>query len=257
MATKVDIWMPLYVADYLSATSRLTTEQHGAYLLLLMDYWKNGPPPDNDGVLAQITKLSPDAWSNARTMLQGFFQQHSGQWLHGRVEQELAKANHNKEVNFRRAKAGADARYGKKDAPTMLEASLMHSSSPSPSPSEFKNKAPKVATPDGVSDSVWQDFQKLRKAKKAAITATAMLGIKREADKARVSLQQALETCCERGWVGFKAEWLEQKSFAAPLTVPSRQGVDPALAKAIADQIAGKPPSAEIRAKMAAIRGAT
>ena len=135
MTAKVDIWMPLYVADYLSATSRLTTEQHGAYLLLLMDYWKNGPPPDNDGVLAQITKLSPDAWSNARTMLQGYFQQHAGQWLHSRVEQELAKANHNKEVNSRRGKAGADARYGKKDAPTMPQASLAHSTSPSPSPS--------------------------------------------------------------------------------------------------------------------------
>jgi uncharacterized protein YdaU (DUF1376 family) len=139
MTAKVDIWMPLYVADYLSATSRLTTEQHGAYLLLLMDYWKNGPPPDNDGVLAQITKLSPDGWSNARTMLQGYFQQQSGQWLHSRVEQELAKANHNKEVNSRRGKAGADARYGKKDAQTMLEASLTHSTSPSPSPSPLSS----------------------------------------------------------------------------------------------------------------------
>jgi uncharacterized protein YdaU (DUF1376 family) len=134
MSSKVDIWMPLYVADYLSATSRLTTEQHGAYLLLLMDYWKNGPPPDDDGVLAQITRLSPVAWSNARTMLQAFFQVQSGQWSHHRVEEELAKANHNKEVNSRRGKAGADARYGKKDAPTMLQASLMHSTSPSPSP---------------------------------------------------------------------------------------------------------------------------
>jgi uncharacterized protein YdaU (DUF1376 family) len=135
MSSKVDIWMPLYVADYLSATSRLTTEQHGAYLLLLMDYWKNGPPPDNDGVLAQITRLSPSAWSDARTMLEAFFEVQSGQWSHHRVEQELAKANHNKEVNSRRGKAGADARYGKKDAPTMLQASLMHSTSPSPSPS--------------------------------------------------------------------------------------------------------------------------
>ena len=135
MSAKVDIWMPLYVADYLSATSRLTTEQHGAYLLLLMDYWKNGPPPDNDGVLAQITRLSPSAWSNARTMLEAFFQVESGQWSHHRVDEELAKANHNKEVNSRRGKAGADARYGKKDAPTMLQASLGDSTSPSPSPS--------------------------------------------------------------------------------------------------------------------------
>jgi uncharacterized protein YdaU (DUF1376 family) len=135
MSSKVDIWMPLYVADYLSATSRLTTEQHGAYLLLLMDYWKNGPPPDNDGVLAQITRLSPSAWSNARTMLEAFFQVQSGQWSHHRVDEELAKANHNKDVNRRRGLAGAAARYDKKDAPTMLQASLGDSTSPSPSPS--------------------------------------------------------------------------------------------------------------------------
>lgn len=178
MTAKVDIWMPLYVADYLSATSRLTTEQHGAYLLLLMDYWKNGPPPDNDGVLAQITKLSPDGWSNARTMLQGYFQQQSGQWLHSRVEQELAKANHNKEVNSRRGKAGADARYGKKDAPTMLEASLAHSTSPSPSPSPLSSSSiktdicppaggPEVKIPDcnhqGVIDLYHQQLPTLRR----------------------------------------------------------------------------------------------
>ncbi len=61
--------MPLYIGDYLADTSRLTTEQHGAYLLLLMDYWRSGRLPDNDQVLAQITKLSPDAWSNARAIL--------------------------------------------------------------------------------------------------------------------------------------------------------------------------------------------
>ena len=144
MSSKVDIWMPLYVADYLSATSRLTTEQHGAYLLLLMDYWKNGPPPDNDGVLAQITRLSPAAWSNARTMLEAFFQVQAGQWSHHRVDEELAKANHNKEVNRKRGVAGAAARYDKKDAPTMLEASLAHSTSPSPSPSPTSSSSSSI-----------------------------------------------------------------------------------------------------------------
>ena len=65
--------------------------------------------------------------------------------------------------------------------------------------------------PDGVNFSVWQDFQKLRKTLKAPITGTVMAGIQREADKAGVSLETALITCCERGWRGFKADWMASR----------------------------------------------
>ena len=82
-----------------------------------------------------------------------------------------------------------------------------------------KEKSNTVAPPDGVTDIVWQDWLTLRKAKKAAVTQTALNGIIKEAGKAGISLQAALETCCARGWTGFKAEWLKdkdagQKSFA-------------------------------------------
>ena len=69
------------------------------------------------------------------------------------------------------------------------------------------------ATPDGVSDSVWQDFKKLRAAKKSPITETAMDGIRREAAAAGYSFEKALSTCCERGWTGFKADWVAAKDF--------------------------------------------
>ena len=217
MANKVDIWMPLYVADYLSATSRLTTEQHGAYLLLLMDYWKNGAPPNNDAVLAQITKLSPNAWRNARTMLEVFFQVSDEHWVQTRVESEMQKANHNKQTNSKRGKAGATARWGKKDAPSIAEAlpKQYSADSTSPSPSSSKNTKKTVAPPFGVTEMVWQDWLKLRKEKKAAVTQTALDGIEREAKKAGVSLQTALETCCARGWTGFKATWMEEKMTPA------------------------------------------
>ena len=58
-----------------------------------------------------------------------------------------------------------------------------------------------------ISDGLFADFAKLRKAKKAPITQAAVDGIQREAEKAGIGLEEAIRICCERGWTGFKAEW--------------------------------------------------
>lgn len=60
----------------------------------------------------------------------------------------------------------------------------------------------------GISPQIAKDFKAIRKGKKAAITKTAMDGIRREATKAGLTLESALAICCERGWSGFKAEWV-------------------------------------------------
>jgi uncharacterized protein YdaU (DUF1376 family) len=84
-AGKTDIWMPVYIGDYLADTMRVSTEQHGGYLLLLFHLWRRGILPD-DVVLAQITGLGVSAWSSARQVLGEFFEIRDGLWHHGRVE---------------------------------------------------------------------------------------------------------------------------------------------------------------------------
>ena len=64
--------------------------------------------------------------------------------------------------------------------------------------------------PDSVPERVWQDFQAIRKAKRTPLTDTALNGIAREAAKAGMSLSDALAMCCERGWQGFNAGWVER-----------------------------------------------
>lgn len=90
-------YMPLCVGDYLSDTQGLTTEQHGAYFLLILHYWSTGQAiEDDDETLASITRLSNERWNvrstGVRTKLQRFFQIKDGYWFHNRIERELAKA---------------------------------------------------------------------------------------------------------------------------------------------------------------------
>ena len=75
----------------------------------------------------------------------------------------------------------------------------------------------------GVSDQVISDFKKMRQIQKAAITKTAMDGIKREAKKAGVTLETALTLCCESNWRSFKAEWVNKTppSKAMPVKTPA------------------------------------
>jgi uncharacterized protein YdaU (DUF1376 family) len=112
---KPDAWMPLYIAAYRADTSRLTTEQHGAYLLILMDYWRNGPPPDDDEVLAQITLLSPSKWRAHRPKIQGFFKVNDGRWTQKRADNEMARARAITEQRSDAGKASAEKRWGKRE----------------------------------------------------------------------------------------------------------------------------------------------
>lgn len=110
--SKVDVWMPLYIGDYLADTSRLTTEQHGAYLLLIMDYWRSGPIPDDDVVLAQITRMSPDAWVKSRSVVTSYFTINEGHWVHSRIEKERGKAVDNTEARSKSGTLGAASKWG-------------------------------------------------------------------------------------------------------------------------------------------------
>lgn len=97
-------WMPLYVGSYLKNTNRLTTEGHGAYLLLIMDYWTSGPLPNDDDQLATITRLPVRSWRKLRPTIEPFFQVAEGRWTHERIDHEIAVTA---EKQRRRVEAGA------------------------------------------------------------------------------------------------------------------------------------------------------
>ncbi len=117
MATKKppkhDTWMPLYVNDYFGDTMTLTTEQHGAYLLLIMTAWKEGGRLPNDPVqLAQCVRLSVAQWSKHEPILRRYFQVDNEHWTHPRVLRELEAAKANVEKKSAAGKAAAAKKWG-------------------------------------------------------------------------------------------------------------------------------------------------
>jgi len=122
---------------------------------------------------------------------------------------------------------------------------------------QIQKRTTSVAPPSGVSDSVWQEFKTLRKAKKAPITQRAIDKISEEANLAGWTLEKALEECIVRGWQAFKAEWVAKKGNPADnirLTVAPSNEPDPALLKIEEDAKKAAPIPLEVLAKMAELR---
>jgi uncharacterized protein YdaU (DUF1376 family) len=114
--------MPLYIADYLADTGHLTTEEHGAYLLLIMHYWRQGELPNDDAQLARISRLSNKKWLSSRATLAGLF---SEGWHHKRIAAELERTDKVSKTYASRAKKAADKRWSK-DAPNNASSMLEH-----------------------------------------------------------------------------------------------------------------------------------
>ena len=108
---RADIWMPLYIADYLADTSHLSTEEHGAYLLLLMNAWTNeGALPANEERLRRITRMDRAAWEVSWPELKTFFYEEGDQLRHHRLDAEIDRAKANVKQRSDAGKASAEKR---------------------------------------------------------------------------------------------------------------------------------------------------
>ncbi len=72
--------MPMFWDAYLADTTHLTTEEHGAYMLLLGAMWRrNGWVPDDDRDNARILGLTLGKWRKIKARLAGFLTFQNGE----------------------------------------------------------------------------------------------------------------------------------------------------------------------------------
>ena len=159
--------MPFYVADYLADTTHLSTVEHGAYLLLIMNYWQHKGLPGEPGRMARICRMSQAEWLEIAETLAELF---GPGWTHKRIDDELARSDTLIARRKAAGKAGADARYGKRrdgEEPTQPQSDRQtqpHSESDSQpeSLSASQSKAPSGAPAQAASGRRRRDdFERL------------------------------------------------------------------------------------------------
>lgn len=226
---------PFHIGDYLSHTSHLTDEEDLAYRRMIDLYYQTEEPFSDTAKLARKVRSSFEIVGN---LLHEFFVQEDGAWHNKRADEEIAKYKAMKDGG----RKGAAIRWHKgSDSPpiTPPNHSLMPTKNQEPiTKNHIKTTAPKVATPEGVSIDLWNDFLVYRKRLKAPVTDRVLARLIKEADLAKMPLDQVLETIIFKGWRSFEASWItqaQQKATELPL------GTDQQIEEAYRVECGGDP----------------
>ena len=229
------------IADYRKDTGHLSTIEHGIYRQLIDWYYLDEQPiPEETQMVIRRLRLGSDEVMFLQNVLSDFFVLGKQGYEHKRIKVEIQDYQEQVEKNKNNGKLG-----GRPKKTQSVISGLPDESQNNPNHKPLttnhkpiKEKATGVAPPEGVSDSVWQEFKTLRKAKKAPITQRAIDAITSEANKAGWTLEKALEECVVRGWQAFKADWVATKANPADnirTTVPASNEPNVVLEKIKAD----------------------
>lgn len=111
--------MPLFVDAYLGDTTHLKTEEHGAYLLLLMGMWaRGGSLADNDEDNASICRLSLLAWRKMKPRILPFLAVYGPEdarmLTQGRLQKEWNYAQERRAKQSEKGTKSGEARRSKR-----------------------------------------------------------------------------------------------------------------------------------------------
>lgn len=207
-------YFQFHIGDYTSHTAHLEPMEDLAYRRMMdMYYMKESPLPEDPEEVCRLIRLRGEKDAVCRVLMEFFTLSDDG-WRHQRCDEEIEKVGRKSDA----ARASANKRWESRNAsaePLQCERNAESVDSETASSKEEK-KSPKFKPHDyllslGVPESVASDWLAHRKTLKAAPTETAINSIADQAVKAGISLSDALSECCQRGWRGFKAEWIANR----------------------------------------------
>jgi uncharacterized protein YdaU (DUF1376 family) len=237
------------IGDYRKETTHLSLLEHGIYRQLLDTYCLKEAPLtlDHAELMRTHSARSADEMRALENVLKDFFVATEEGYVHmggdlliSDFHSKSTKAAESANARWERIRAERHANALR----TQSEGNANHKPlTINQEPIKEKTRAPRFDAQAhlsslGVGDSVIADWLTLRKTKRAPVTLTAINGVVREAEKAKTILHSVLTICCERGWAGFKAEWLND-ARTSPTYTNAKEESRAAAARAFMPQTQG------------------
>lgn len=148
MKNKSDIWMPVTIGDYLKDTLHLSTEEHGAYFLILMDLWvKEGVTELNK--LHRVVRMDRERFEHIwNDVLSEFFTEKDGLVSQKRLLEELEKTEERRKIAIENGKKGGRPKTQKNPeqnqnkTQTLTKTEPRTKPKPEPKPNPEKSSSP-------------------------------------------------------------------------------------------------------------------
>ena len=223
------------IKEWVSNTAHLSLEEEAIYLRLVNFYYDSEKPiPSDIEMISRKLRIANIQMTYA--ILHEFFTECESGFVHDRCNLEIAKYHAKSEQASRAGKASAEKRFNSRSTavqPIINQESLIINHK-----SIIKKQTKALPTPAGVSSDLWDDFLIYRKRLKAPVTDRVLARLIKEADLAKMPLDQVLETIIFKGWRSFEASWIQQ---AAQKTKELPLGTDQQIEEAYRVECGGDP----------------
>ena len=202
------------IADYRKDTVHLTRIEHSIYRDLIDWYYlEETPIPTETQVVMRRLRLGCETEATAlKNVLHDFFSPESDGFHHKRIDFDIAEFRAQCEKNRSNGRKGGRPN-GKKTQwvtsglPVVTQTDA--TANPNHKPLTINHKPNnKDIRPSDVSITIWDEYVKHRKAKKATISNTVIESLRVDAQSVGLTIEQAIQMQLKRGWTGFDPSWV-------------------------------------------------
>jgi uncharacterized protein YdaU (DUF1376 family) len=231
-----------HVGDYLSHTRHLTPLEDLAYRRMLDWYYLHERP--FNGRSTDVARLigMREQQAEVEAVLAEFFEEVEGRgWVNKRADEEIATYLAKRKLASEAGKRSASSRNkGGNGRSTDVQPALngrstdvqlttpittttpidIQNIASQAKPRAKRSRSTKVEKPEDVSIEVWESYVAHRRTRAAVLNKTVLDGLRKQAAKAGWTLEAAMRESIERGWTGFKAEWVANNRLFGNGTKP-------------------------------------